>query len=209
MLRFYKGEPGNGDAAGSGRVGLFPGAFNPVTRAHLALARAAIEQYTLQRVVFLLPKNFPHKRYVGAGFGDRIAMLRAALADEAQCAIASSEKGLFHEIAAEARQHYPAAVELFLLCGRDAAERIVNWDYGDGPNFARQLEDFQLLAASREGDYEPPPALRERIQTVRLPPQWSVVSASAVREAIRLGQDWESLVPVAAARVIRDKGLYG
>ncbi len=209
MLRFYKGDPRNGDAAGSDRVGIFPGAFSPVTRAHLALARAAIEQHTLAQVVFLLPKNFPHKQYVGAGFGDRIAMLRAALADEAQCAIASSEKGLFHEIAAEARQHYAAAVELFLLCGRDAAERIVNWDYGDGPNFARQLEDFQLLAASREGDYEPPPAVRERVHTVRLGPEWSGVSASAAREAIGLGQEWESLVPAAAARVIREKGLYG
>ena len=209
MLRFYKGEPGNGDPAGPGRVGIFPGAFNPVTQAHLALARAALKQHTLAQIVFLLPRNFPHKQYVGAGFEDRIALLRAALADQAQCAMASSEKGLFHEIAAEAREHYPAAVELFFLCGRDAAERIVNWDYGDGPNFARQLEHFQLLAASREGDYEPPPALRERIHTVRLPPQWSGISASAVRQAVRLDQDWESLVPAAAARVIREKGLYG
>ncbi len=208
MLRFYKGEPANADAGGPGRVGIFPGAFNPVTRAHLALARAAIEQHTLAQVVFLLPKNFPHKQYVGAGFADRITLLRAALADQAGCAIASSEKGLFHEIAAEAREHYPPSVELFLLCGRDAAERIVNWDYGDGPNFARQIEHFQLLAASRGGDYEPPAALRKRIHAIRLPPKWSGMSASAVREAMRRDQDWESLVPPAAARLIREKGLY-
>ncbi len=42
MLRFYKGEPGE-----AGCVGIFPGAFNPVTRAHLAVARAAIEQHAL------------------------------------------------------------------------------------------------------------------------------------------------------------------
>ena len=203
MLRFYKGEPGE-----AGCIGIFPGAFNPVTRAHLALARAAIEQHALGQVVFLLPENFPHKQYVGAGFEDRIALLQVALADEERFAIASSEKGLFYEIAAEARESYSSGVELFFLCGRDAAERIVNWDYGDGPDFSRQLEDFQLLAASRKGDYEPPPAFRPRIQTVLLSPEWSALSASAVREAVREGQDWEVLVPSAAARVIREKGLY-
>ena len=203
MLRFYKGEPGE-----AGRVGLFPGAFNPVTRAHLALAHAALEQHALAQVVFLLPRNLPHKQYVGAGFEDRLALLRAALSHEAQCAIASSEKGLFYEIAAEARESYPPGVELFFLCGRDAAERIVNWDYGNGPAFARQLEDFQLLAASREGDYEPPPDFRERIHAIRLPPEWSGVSASAAREAVRLDEDWETLVPPAAAGVIRERGLY-
>ena len=208
MLRFYKGEPAHADTSGPVHVGIFPGAFNPVTQAHLALAQAAIEQYSLQQVVFLLPKNFPHKQYVGVGFEDRIAMLRAALADNGHSAVASSGQGLFYEIAAEAREHYPAPVELFFLCGRDAAERIVNWDYGDGPPFARQLEDFQLLAASREGDYDPPAALSKRIHTVRLPPQWSSVSASAVREAVRLDQDWDSLVPPAAAQEIRAKRLY-
>ena len=203
MLRFYKGEPGE-----PGRVGLFPGAFNPVTRAHLALAHAALEQHALAQIVFMLPRNFPHKQYVGVGFEDRIAMLRAVLADEARCAVASSEKGLFYEIAAEARESCPAGVELFFLCGRDAAERIVNWDYGNGPDFARQLEDFQLLAASRKGDYEPPPDLRERIHAVQLPTEWSGISASAVREAVRLDQNWEPLVPPAVARLMREKGLY-
>ena len=203
MLRFYKDEPGE-----AGCVGIFPGAFNPVTRAHLALARAAIEQHALGQVVFLLPENFPHKQYVGAGFEDRIALLQVALAADERFAIASSEKGLFYEIAAEARESYSSGVELFFLCGRDAAERIVNWDYGDGPNFARQLEEFQLLAASREGDYEPPPALRGRVHAVRLPAEWSGISASAVREAISQDQDCGPLVPPAVARMIRERRLY-
>ena len=203
MLRFYRGEPGE-----AGGVGIFPGAFNPVTRAHLALARAAIEQHALAQVVFLLPENFPHKQYVGAGFEDRIALLQVALAADECFAIASSEKGLFYEIAAEARESNRAGVDLFFLCGRDAAERIVNWDYGDGPNFAKQLEDFQLLAASREGDYEPPLAFQGRIHTVQLSAEWSGVSASAVREAISQDQDWEALVPQAAVRVIRERRLY-
>jgi hypothetical protein len=41
------------------------------------------------------------------------------------------------------------------MCGRDAAERIVGWDYGDGPPIQDQLNEFRLLVASREGEYSP------------------------------------------------------
>ena len=53
-------------SATSKRIGIFPGAFNPVTWGHLELARAAIEQYALGQVIFLLPTSLPHKNYVNA-----------------------------------------------------------------------------------------------------------------------------------------------
>ena len=66
-----------------------------------------------------------------------------------------AEGGLFVEIAREARVHYPGA-EIYLVCGRDAAERILTWDYGD-PEFAeKMLHEFGLLVAPRSGEYVPP-----------------------------------------------------
>ena len=66
-----------------------------------------------------------------------------------------ADGGLFVEIAREAREQYPGA-DIYLLCGRDAAERILTWDYGD-PDFARKmLQEFKLLVAPRVGSYEPP-----------------------------------------------------
>ena len=208
MLHFYKGAPPEEISVEPRRVGVFPGAFNPVTWGHLALVRAAIEQHALVQVVFLLPKSFPHKKYVGADFEDRIALLQAALADDGRCAIASSRKELFCEIAAEIRANYPPDSQLFFLCGRDTAERIVDWDYGDAPGFTQQLEDFQLLAAPREGQYEPPSALRDRIHAVHLSSEWSTISSSAFREAFCQNQDWEQFVPPAVARIIRQNGTY-
>ena len=86
------------------------------------------------------------------------------------------------------------------------AERIVGWDYGDAPNFAQQLKDFQLLAAPREGKYEPPAALRKRIHIVHLSSEWSTISSSAFREAFCQNQNWERFVPPTVARVIRQNG---
>ncbi|MGD0784120.1 MAG: adenylyltransferase/cytidyltransferase family protein, partial [Candidatus Aminicenantales bacterium] len=62
------------------RLGVLPGTFNPVTVAHLALARAALA--VVDEVLFVLPREFPHKEYAGASFDQRIEMLHAALAEE-------------------------------------------------------------------------------------------------------------------------------
>src|SRR5580658_1509226 len=90
------------------RVGVLAGAFNPVTVAHMALARAGLSQVAprLDEVVFVLPRVFPHKPYHGASFAARVEMLHAAIADEAPFSIASANGGLFVEIAAECREIY-------------------------------------------------------------------------------------------------------
>src|SRR6476659_1697686 len=108
-------------------LGVLPGTCNPVTLAHLALARAALTH--VEEVVFVLPRVFPHKDYSGASFEDRVAMLTAALDDPA-FSIATADGGLFVEIARECRLEYGQDLRVSVLCGRDAAERIVGWDYG-------------------------------------------------------------------------------
>ena len=203
MLQFHKGS-----AVTRGRLGVLPGAFNPPTNAHLALARAAQNQHRLNQVAFLVPRVFPHKDFVGASFEDRLALLEVALRGSPSFAIASSEGGLFIEIARSFSESYHPSVELFLLCGRDAALRIANWDYGDGPSFASQLEEFQLLVASRQGTYSPPEEYRGRIHAVELPTSLDQVSSSAVRQAIEEGKPWEPFVPEAVASEILARGLY-
>src|SRR4051795_527731 len=92
------------------RLGILPGAFNPVTIAHLALARASLRD--VDEVVFILPRVFPHKTYSGAAFDDRVEMLRAATSGESTFSIATADGGLFLEIAAECREAYGPRVRL-------------------------------------------------------------------------------------------------
>lgn len=184
------------------RLGVFPGTFNPPTRAHLAVARAALA--VVDEVVFVLPRVLPHKGWEGAPFQDRVRMLEAALADEVRLSIAASEKGLFIEIARECREAYGASAELYFLCGRDAAERIVNWDYACAGAFAEQLREYQLLVAPRKGAYEPPQEFRGRIHALALEPGLDDLSASEVRKRIRGGEPWEHLVPEAIAEIVRE-----
>jgi len=192
-------------AAGRPRtLAVFPGAFNPPTRAHLAIARAALAH--AGEVVFVLPRVFPHKNWEGAPLEDRVHMLDAAIGPDPRFSIAASRKGLFIEIARECRAAYGRETGLYFLCGRDAAERIVNWDYGSPGAFTEQLREYQLLVAPRNGPYEPPPEMREWIHALELPENCDGVSATAVRERIAAGQPWEHLVPEAIADMV--KRLY-
>ena len=180
------------------RVAAFPGSFHPLTVAHLDLATSALA--VAEEVLFVLPAEFPHKRYDGVGFAARFEMLRLATAHEPRFAVGSSRGGLFLDIAREVRAAYPEKLEhVYLLCGRDAAERIVSWDYGE-PGFAQlMLKEFELLVAARAGDYSPPPELRSRIHSLPISRDWMDFSATAVREKIRRGEPWRHLVPAAIA----------
>ena len=192
-------------ATASSRLGVLPGAFNPITVAHLAIVRAALQR--VDEVVLVLPRALPHKDYGGATFAERIDMLQAAVADTPRCSLATTEGGLFVEIAAECRTAYGEQVRLSFLCGRDAAERIVNWDYGSPDAFAGMLRQFDLLVADRDGEYQPPIAFQDAIRRLPLLGEFEEVSASAVRARIARGEPWEHLVPAAIGNQVRN--IYG
>lgn len=187
------------------RLGVLPGTFNPPTRAHLALAAAALPH--VDQVLFVLPRALPHKQYTGVGFRDRLHLLRSAVASHPRFAAASSQGGLFLEIAAECREAYGAAVDIAFLCGRDAAERIVGWKYERPEMLGEMFDQFSLLVARRQGEYAPPGHLAHRIRCLDIEHGWDEVSATAVRERIAAGNEWQNLVPpVIVVEVAR---LYG
>lgn len=203
MLRFWEGSP-----LTAGRAGLLPGVFNPPTLAHLAMAQEGRSQHDLDQVVFVLPEAFPHKDYQGATFEDRLAMLRAGVGRNEGYAVASSDKGLFIDIARQAKNAYGPGFEICLICGRDAAERIVGWDYGKGPAFAEQLKEFQLLVASRRSAYSVPAEYANRIHTIDLPVSFDAVSSTRIRETISEGGAFEEWVDRHVAEVIQRRGMY-
>ena len=179
-------------------VAVLAGAFNPPTAAHLALVRAALD--VVDEVLLAIPRSFPHKQFEGATLDQRISMLErlAAVNDRVSAGVANG--GLFAEIAREARDQYPGA-DIYLLCGRDAAERILTWDYGD-PNFARKmLQEFKLLVAPRVGAYEPPPEFQHAIRNLT-PGDYDRCSSTLVRERIKAGGQWRDLVPDDIAEMI-------
>ena len=56
MIEFFRRAEGR-----PRRLGILPGTFNPPTRAHVALAEAALGE--VDEALFVLPRSFPHKEY--------------------------------------------------------------------------------------------------------------------------------------------------
>ncbi len=188
------------------KLAVLASAFHPPTRAHLALARAAIDSQYADQVLFVVPGVLPHKHYDNVGLQQRLELVLAATADDPRFSTAVSEGGLFLEIARECRPCYPSSPGIAFLCGRDAAERIVAWDYGAGPSIEEQLREFSLLVAPRGGAYIPPVTLRHAIRELPLSPEFEEVSATEVRDRIARGEPWRHLVPESIAETI--EALY-
>jgi nicotinate (nicotinamide) nucleotide adenylyltransferase len=184
------------------RLAALPGTFNPPTRAHIALAHAALG--SADEVLFVLPRGFPHKAYFGASFDERVRMLAAAVEDEPRFSMAASDAGLFIDIARECRLAYGPEVEVVILCGRDAAERAAGWDYGQPGAFREQLREYELLVAPRLGSYEAPAEFADCIHPLGAIEGYDEVSATEVRERVRRGQAWEHLVPEPVLEMVRE-----
>ncbi len=176
-----------------GRVlALLPGAWNPPTRAHLALAFEALP--FADETVFVLPRALPHKEFSGPPPETRLLWIDRLTRLHPSFSAAVSEGGLFLEMAREAR--LAGAGEVWVICGADAAGRIADWPYPEGLEFHRQLEnDYGLLVAPRAFDWKPPAHLAHRVRTLPLPKDLQELSSTHVRELIRQQRPWRHLVP--------------
>ena len=78
---------------GMGRIGVYPGSFNPPTLAHLAIARAALAAHRLDRVDLSVSRTALAKEHVDhPEFDDRAALY---VADDAMvCAGAGAQIGV-------------------------------------------------------------------------------------------------------------------
>lgn len=203
MAEYVIGSPN-----GRRRIGILPSAFNPPTIAHLALASAAEQQAQLDQVVFALPRTLPHKSFVGASLEQRTQMLQAVVDGDNSRAVAVTRGGLFIEIAREFKEAAENDAEVFLICGRDAAERIVNWDYGSGPSFEQQLEEFALIVGNRAGSFAAQAHHSTRTIPVALPLEMDHVSSETLRARRQDNEDWQHLTDPGVARLIEAWSLY-
>ena len=196
------------------RLGVLGSAYNPITRAHLLLARCSKDQFKLHEIIFVLPQTLPNKPVVDTSIEQRLEMMQLGTTDVRYVSLGLCTHGLFLDICAALQKVYPQGPEIVFITGRDAAERILNWPYPDPAEaLARMFAGFQLLVFEREGTLK----LREnplinqyanRIHTVRLSENIDHISSTEVRQRILAGQSIEELVPAAVAASIMNHNLY-
>lgn len=113
-------------------IGILGGTFDPVHRAHLALARAALDRLRIGKVRWIPAGRPPHRAPPHATAEDRLAMVRLAIAGEPRYQLDDSEaKSALPNYTVETleclRRHYGPERPLVLLMGADAFYGLPKW----------------------------------------------------------------------------------
>jgi len=191
----------------SERIGVYGGTFDPVHNTHIAIARAALDFARLDRVLFVVAAQPPHKRHeVYADAEDRWALVCTAVADEPgmeASRIEMDRHGLSFTIDTlrTLQSHIPNA-ELFLIVGYDSLVELPGWREPGAI-----LDCARLLAVPRPGV---PPAIPELLEGRfdLLPFCPNDLSSTEIRRRIAEGESISGMVPPPVEDLIRRKGLY-
>lgn len=214
QLRISHLAPRGITASGPGRLGVLGGAYNPVTQAHLAIADAAVAAMHLQEILFCLPQVPPHKEIFGASLEQRLDMMQLAVRARPYATVGLCSHGLFLDIARALRAVYPPQTDVFFITGRDAAERILTWEYDDTEHaLSEMFSAFQFIVCDREGAFIMPDDPRlipyhDRIHHCAIPDGLDHISSTAIRDCLQRGRPIDDLVPAAVADFIRQHDLY-
>jgi nicotinic acid mononucleotide adenylyltransferase len=199
-----------------GSLAVMPGAYNPPTRAHLALADAARDR-GFGAVLFSLGTITLDKPETGLGLHERLELLAKIAEGRERLGVVLQNRGLYAE-QADALRALPGVDELTFVVGMDKLEQI--FDPGYYQNFTGTLERLfdraRLLVAARgeldrrefEARLATDPARRfaDRIDWLALDPRWRLLSASAVRERLARGEIPSEWLPEPVERYLRRRG---
>jgi nicotinate-nucleotide adenylyltransferase len=210
-----KGEREALGLAGSMRVALFGGTFDPPHRGHLAIAGAAADAFRLDRVLFAPAGRQPLKAKGGASpFEDRVAMVKLACEADARFQVslvdAPHEDGHpnYTVDALAALRQRMSEDRLFSLAGVDSFLTMRQWREPE-----RLLELAEWIVVSRPGF-----SLSE-LDQLKLTPEQRVrvhviegvhedVSATNLRVRLEAGVRCTDVLPESVAAYIEDHHLY-
>lgn len=183
------------------RIGILGGTFDPVHLGHTALARTAISQLKLDRLL-LIPSGRPPYKAPHAGSAHRLTMARLAaktVNGAEACDIEIMRPGLTYaaDTLSQLKKAYPDS-ELIYILGSDAAAKVDRWVRADE---AKALCTFACVV--RAGAAADVPA-----GMLKLEADIPGISSGDIRAGICEGRDVSAALPQSVAEYIDHNGLY-
>jgi nicotinate-nucleotide adenylyltransferase len=196
------------------RLGIFGGTFDPLHIGHLILAADAHSQFKLDRILWVLTPDPPHKQdRCISGLEERLEMLTATLADNPAFVISTVDidrpppqhsVDTVHLL----RKANPGATLMFLM-GGDSLSDLPKWYRAQ--EFVDACDEIGgMLRPGYEVDWsELEPALhglREKTRFTHAP--LLEISSSEVRRRIAEGLHYRYYLPDPVYRIIAAKSFY-
>ncbi len=184
-------------------LGILGGAFDPVHLGHLTIAQSALEQFELDKILFV-PTFAPpgaHK-VIHTSFEHRCAMIKLAIAGQERCELSRIEAEIepptyTTKMLEKLKQQHQEAT-LTLLMGADSLGQIESWYQPD-----RIFKLARVAVAGRAGHTH-----QSQYPFVRLDMPEINISATELRNTIRTGRSVRFLVPDAVIAYIESNRLY-
>jgi nicotinate-nucleotide adenylyltransferase len=202
-------------------LGLFGGRFDPVHRAHVAMAQAAADQLGLSEVRWLVTAAPVHKP-AEASPAQRLEMVRLVLkgledtrmvADDREITLARGGNANPTWVTIESIQRDFPGRPLVWIIGEDQLQAFTTWH-----RWEWLVQSMALAVCTRPRADEARSSSKKRQATLAAAPpgarilpvafEADAVSSSQVREAIGKGLPIDVLVPQAVARFLETHPVY-
>jgi nicotinate-nucleotide adenylyltransferase len=195
------------------RLGIFGGTFDPPHLGHLHLVEAARTQLQLDKVLWVLTADPPHKKNQPlSSITDRLAMVEALIAEEPAYEISRVDidrpgPHWAADTVALLAQQFPGQQLVFLM-GGDSLHDLPTWGRPleflshcslgvlRRPNDAIDLAKLEGLL----------PGITSKVEFVQATPL--EIASHTIRQRVRAGQSLAGLVPEAVAQIIQARQLY-
>jgi nicotinate-nucleotide adenylyltransferase len=190
-------------------TGLLGGTFDPPHNGHIALARAAMRELGLERVVVMVAGQPPHKES-GTDAETRYRLARAAFEALPEAELPRDEldrPGPAYTVDT-VKELERRLGEIVLVLGGDEFASFPTWREPD-----RIVEHACVAVAARPGTsagaFDAVLAQLRRPDRVMFFAMRPVdISASEVRRRVAAGEPYDDLVPPEVAQLIEELGLY-
>jgi nicotinate-nucleotide adenylyltransferase len=186
------------------RIGIFGGLFDPPHIAHCIIAQWVLEEFNLEKVIFIPAAHPPHKLQYSP-FEIRYHMMKLAIKNNKKFFVSNIEKKIpgktyTIDVIKAFKQNYKG--EFFLIIGSDQWQEIETWKLP-----AELLHECTVIVVPRPGY---PVTKRGRFSKKILISQAPLIdiSSTAIRKRIKKKCDITYLVPHAVLTYIRTKKLY-
>lgn len=197
------------------RIGIFGGTFDPPHLGHLILAAEAIHQLRLERLLFVLTPDPPHKRDRSISVIEhRLAMLQAAIGDDPAFELSRVEidrPGPHYAVDTVRllQAEYPQAQLVYLMGGDSLRELPLNWHRP-----AEFVEACHALGVMRRpGDQidmdaleAALPGLSAKVRFMQAP--LLEIASRQIRRRVAQGRPYRYYLPPAVYEIIQRNGLY-
>jgi nicotinate-nucleotide adenylyltransferase len=220
------------------RIAFFGGSFDPPHHGHIAIARAAADRLSLDRVLIAPVGRQPLKQEESApaSFADRLAMVRLAVTDDPRLVVSTIDSpredgkpNYTFDSLAELKQGLAAEDLLFCLVGADsyltmkkwyrAAELLLETEFivAGRPGFSLEDAGAALPDGIRAAEVEEGSGyVRLRVvggarassKVYLLPDLDWEISATQIRRALANRDEPQSLLSEAVVEYIRVHALY-